>query len=1007
MAVLGIVFKSAGLPERYQLGKFCLWLKQQGYFGAVKAKVEAAGKDFYSELSHLYVSPVIAGALLEVDPGFASDQRQAREFFRSQYPNVTDIGEDEMLATMTDVMRLQGQGGGKLPCTLLVLDELQQYLGDNTERTLQVQGIIQACSKRFSSQMLVIATGQSAIQGTVQLSKLQGRFTVRIELTDTDVEKVLRQVVLRKAPDKEPAVRGALLEASGEIDRQLQGTRIAPNAGDRPLLSADYPLLPARRRFWEKTLVAVDKAGSAGQLRTQLRIVHETLRSVADAPLGTVVPGDAIYSQLSTDMLSGGVLPREIYLKIRELDDGTPDGGLRSRLCALAFLIDQLPADGIDASGLRPNATTFVDLLVKDLSRDGAVLRQRVPLLLDDLTENGTLMRTAEGDAPEYRMQTRESAEWEQAFRAARTRFQADDGGFATSRTEVLRKAVAAELGRLSVTQGVVSKTPRPAELSFASELPKVEQKLPVWVRDEWTVDERTVRADAAGAGTESPVVFVFLPKRKADDLKASLAGMKAAAEVLESRVHPTTAEGITARNAMQNRFEQQQYQVNGIVAEVVANARVYQGGGTEVALDSFKESVQSAAQSAAVRLYRDFIDEDPKRWQNVVKRARDGNDAPLSALGYPGDTKDHPVCSRVLVYVGSGKRGNDVRNHFTDAPFGWPKEAVEGSLLALLVADQLSAQHNGSPVTAASLDSGKLGQSDFRSVNVVIGARERIGVRKLLTELGITAKNGEEGVAAPQFVSALRGLAQSAGAEAPAPVASNPSYLEDLRHQTGNELLMALYSDRERILEDIATWRQARDKIAARRGRWATLQRLLQHVNSVENGEAIKEQADAILTQRLLLAEPDPVPPLCNDLSARLRETFSAAYRRYQTAYYEAMNTLNASAAWGQLPDYEAATILSTNALREPRTPDVSTEDKLLASLTSHPPSSLDTLIAALPTRVDTALTEASRFLEPKAVSLQFPKTTLKSEVEAEAYISALKDEIMRHIAEGRPVIL
>lgn len=1007
LAVLGIIFKSAGLPERYQLGKFCLWLKQQGYFDAVKAKVEAAGKDFYSELSHLYVSPVIAGALLEVDPGFASDQRQAREFFRSQYPNVPDIGEDEMLATMTDVMRLQGQTSGKLPCTLLVLDELQQYLGDNTERTLQVQGIIQACSKRFGSQVLVIATGQSAIQGTVQLSKLQGRFTVRIELTDTDVEKVLRQVVLRKAPDKEPAVREALLEASGEIDRQLQGTRIAPNASDRGLLSADYPLLPARRRFWEKALVAVDKAGSAGQLRTQLRIVHETLRSVADAPLGTVVPGDAIYSQLSADMLSGGVLPREIDLKIRELDDGTPDGALRSRLCALAFLIDQLPTDGIDASGLRPNATTFVDLLVKDLSRDGATLRQRVPLLLDDLTENGTLMRTAEGDAPEYRMQTRESSEWEQGYKAARTRFQADDGGFAASRTEALRKAVAAELGRLSVTQGATSKTPRPTELSFASEVPKVEQKLPIWVRDEWVVDERTVKGDAAGAGTESPVVFVLLPKRKADDLKASLAGMKAAAEVLENRGHPTTAEGITARNAMQNRLDQQQYQVNGIVAEVVANARVYQGGGTEVALGSFKESVQNAAQSAAVRLYRDFTDEDPKRWQSVIKRAREGNEAPLSALGHQGDTKDHPVCSRVLAYVGSVKRGSDVRNHFTDAPFGWPKEAIEGSLLALLVADQLSAQHNGSPVTAAGLDSGKLGQSDFRSVNVVISTVQRIGVRKFLIELGVTAKNGEEGVAAPQFVSALRELAQSAGAEAPAPAAPNPSYLEYLRHGAGNELLMALYSDRERILQDVTAWRQARDKIAARRGRWATLQRLLQHVDSVENAEAIKGQTEAIMTQRLLLAEPDPVPPLCNDLSARLRETFSAAYRHYQSAYYEAMNTLSASAAWEQLPDYEAATILATNALREPRTPDVSTEDKLLAALGAHSLSSLETSIAALPTRVDKALTEASKFLEPKAVSLQFPKTTLKSEGEAEAYISALKDEIMRHIAEGRPVIL
>ena len=1007
LAVLGIIFKSAGLPERYQLGKFCLWLKQQGYFDAVKATVEAAGKNFYSELSHLYVSPVIASALLEVNPGFAADQRQAREFFRVQYPNVTDIGEDEMLSTMTDVLRLQSQGEGKLPCTLLILDELQQYIGENSDRPLQIQGIIQACSKRFGSQVLVIATGQSAIQGTVQLSKLKDRFMVRIELTDTDVEKVLRQVVLRKAPDKEPAVESALLEASGEIDRQLQGSRIAPSPVDRASLSADYPLLPTRRRFWEKALVAVDKAGSAGQLRTQLRIVHETLRSVADAPLGTVVPGDAIYEQLSADMLSGGVLPREIDQTIRELNDGTPDGALRSRLCALAFLVDQLPNDGIDATGLRPNAATFVDLLVKDLSGDGATLRGRVPQLLGELTETGTLMRTAEGDAPEYRMQTRESAEWDQAYRAARTRFQAAVVGFATKRTEVLRDAVKAELGRLAVTQGAHSKTARHTELSFASETPSVEQKLPLWVRDEWLVSEQTVRGDAAGAGEESPVVFIFLPKRKADDLKASLAGMKAAAEVLENRAHPTTPEGMTARNAMQNRFEGQQLQVKGIVAEIVANARVYQGGGTEVVLGSFKESVQSAVQSAATRLYRDFSDEDPKRWQTVIKRAREGSESPLAALSYQGDTKDHPVCSRVLAFVGNGRRGNEVRNHFTAPPFGWPKEAVEGSLLALLVADQLSAQFNGSPVTASSLDSGKLGQSDFRSVNVVISTVQRIGVRKLLTELGIAAKSNEEGVAAPQFVNALRELARRAGAEAPAPAAPNPSYLEDLSLQTGNELLMALYSDRERIGRDIAVWREDEKRIAARWGRWKMLERLLQYVDNVDNAEEIKGQAEAIRTQRRLLADPDPVPPLCNELSTQLREVFNGAYKRYQTAYYAAIKTLAETDVWQELPESEAATILAAHALREPKVPDVSTEEKLLAALSAHPLGSLETLVAALPTRVDAALTEANRFLEPKAVSLQFPKKTLKNAADADAYVSALKNEIMRHIDEGRPVIL
>ena len=32
LAVLGIVFKSAGLPERYPQARFCLWLKKNGFY---------------------------------------------------------------------------------------------------------------------------------------------------------------------------------------------------------------------------------------------------------------------------------------------------------------------------------------------------------------------------------------------------------------------------------------------------------------------------------------------------------------------------------------------------------------------------------------------------------------------------------------------------------------------------------------------------------------------------------------------------------------------------------------------------------------------------------------------------------------------------------------------------------------------------------------------------------------------------------------------------------------
>ena len=51
----------------------------------IMKKVEAAGKDFFKELNDLYVSPVIAKALLAVDAEFATDEKKAKEALRAQF----------------------------------------------------------------------------------------------------------------------------------------------------------------------------------------------------------------------------------------------------------------------------------------------------------------------------------------------------------------------------------------------------------------------------------------------------------------------------------------------------------------------------------------------------------------------------------------------------------------------------------------------------------------------------------------------------------------------------------------------------------------------------------------------------------------------------------------------------------------------------------------------------------------------------------------------------------
>jgi len=113
------------------------------------------------------------------------------------------------------------------------------------------------------------------------------------------------------------AIEDTLNAHAGEIDRQLASTRIAACSEDRDIIVDDYPLLPVRRRFWEHVLRGVDVPGTASQLRTQLKIVHEAVRQTAEASLGTVVPADLMYEQISPDLRKTGIVLREIDETIR------------------------------------------------------------------------------------------------------------------------------------------------------------------------------------------------------------------------------------------------------------------------------------------------------------------------------------------------------------------------------------------------------------------------------------------------------------------------------------------------------------------------------------------------------------------------------------------------------------------------------------------------------------------------------------------------------------------
>lgn len=462
LAFLSIILSAAKLPSNYALAQFVLWLRAGKIEDAVNAHLDSHGETLESIGPFFRMSKTLNEAILAARPDLI-DVANISNLLQNQFKEKDDISDDELVQTIDTVLR-GVSSNDKLPLTLVIVDELQQYLGEDAARTLTVQHIIEACSRRFGGQMMIVTTGQSAMGVSGQLGKLQGRFALRVQLSDADALRVVREVVLRKTEIAKPVLQAEFDAVAGEISKHLVGSKISHRKDeDAHYLVADYPILPTRRRFWEEALRALDRQGGAAQLRNQLRAVHDANRAVAEKPVGIVVGADALFNQLRGDLLQNGALQSETDTLIGNYENtGTAHDILLARILKITFLINQLPAD----LGINATSAIIADLLCENL-RDAATLRSEMDGLLTTLTTSGQLLEVA----GEFRVQTRESAGWNQEFNAARARFASDSGEINSARASGLNIALHSELkvgGRIANLARVSSRKTRHRDFHLA-----------------------------------------------------------------------------------------------------------------------------------------------------------------------------------------------------------------------------------------------------------------------------------------------------------------------------------------------------------------------------------------------------------------------------------------------------------------------------------------------------------------------------------------------------------
>ncbi|WML91012.1 BREX system P-loop protein BrxC [Thiothrix lacustris] len=1002
-ALLAIVFRSVDLPEQYHLARFVMWLKANGIYEAVRAYIEShvpprPGVDpWKKELSHLMVSTVFPVALLDAMPSIGSDAKEVRQMLLAQFPAVKDVSNHEMVDAIVDALAVNGQ----LPLTLIVIDEVQQYLGDDPQRAMDVQEAIETCCKAsaLKSRVLFVATGQSALSGKQNLQRLMGRFQVNVQLEDTDVDAVIRKVILQKKESARPQLEQVVQDNLGEISRHLRGSRIEYHRDDEQWMVADYPLLPVRRRFWERILQVLDKTGTGSQLRNQLRIVHEATKITAEQPLGHVVPADFVYEQNAVNLMNTGVIGRDIYENISRLKGGNAEQHLQGRLLSLILLINKLPND--IEHGIAATADALADLLLDDLQAGSHDLRTRIPALLKQLEDDRLVLSMQTRVGEEYRLQTAESQLWYDMYRQQMNDLRANPQRLEAFRAQEIQSYIRKHVTQARITQGKVAEA-RTIHLVFESELPAdADKKICAWIPE---VSEQQFLASARGADPESATIFIYVPTAFRTELNTAIVELKAAETTLEVRGVPGTDAGKEARSAMEHRLKEAERSKKAYLKDIFAQIQVKLAGGADVPGETLTQQVEAAAQTAAERLYREFYSVDVPGWGTVYNRAsKEGGENALEAIGHQEEAAKHPVVIAIKRYVGVMKTGKEIRDNFKQAPYGWPQDTIDGALYAMLAAGILKgADTQEKPVDAKNLDRGKVGMTKFRPETVVISTVQLIKVRSLINALGVSCTAGEEASKLPQAVAAAKQAARSAGGDAPLPPAPNPVLLNELEVLAGNSQLQLAYEHKDQLQADFESWKTQAEQIHQRKVQWSLLGDAMQHCKGLVIYAQLDTERHAILQNRSLLANPNPVEPLIKQAMTAVREAITAHLDKYEQEYHACMHDLDADGTWVKLDSAQQQTLLKQHHLDDIPVEKLSGNEAVLESIERTSLQQWNDRTAALPGRFEYVRKAAVSALQPKVQHVRVERATLENEQQLQAWLKATEVQLRAELNKG-----
>lgn len=292
------------------------------------------------------------------------------------------------------------QSKGPKHRVVFLVDEVGQFIGNNTQLMLNLQTITEQLGTQCKGRAWVIVTSQADIDATLgegnkaggqDFSKIQGRFHTRLLLSSSNTDEVIAHRLLEKTPEAKAALEAIWASKGDIINNQLSFAENAitfkriQSAED---FAAHYPFAPYQFQLLQKVFESIRKVGATGvHLAKGERSMLDAFQTAAVSnglkSTDTLVPLYDFYPAIESFL--------EPSVK-RAIDQASDNPGLQAfdlKLLRALFLIRY-------ADAVKGTVDNLATLCLDQIDADKLTLKKNIAESLDRLERQNLVNRNGD-----------------------------------------------------------------------------------------------------------------------------------------------------------------------------------------------------------------------------------------------------------------------------------------------------------------------------------------------------------------------------------------------------------------------------------------------------------------------------------------------------------------------------------------------------------------------------------------------------------------------------------